>query len=124
MDTPKLDIGSLLDLLEKIQWKDYYKFSYNRTKFLLLMVEDDQEGPQDEEIAEYFRSTMIDGWDIYVHETLPDNSRKRSLFHEILEANLRDQGYSRNDAHRITLEEENKVFGPRQTDSLYFQNAK
>ena len=40
--------------------------------------------------------------------------RKRILFHEILEANLQDQGFSESEAHRITLAEEEKVFGQRE----------
>lgn len=111
---PEIKIQELLSLIESIKWENEYEFSYNGTNFLLFIItKEDIETFDAGESAEYHRSTLIDGYDIYLHDTIPEADRKRVLFHEILEANLQDQGFA-NDAHRITLKEEQKIFNERE----------
>jgi len=79
---------------------------------LLTLAEHEQNESHEE--AEYFESTGgKDGWDIYLLETLSEEKRRKKLFHEIVECNLRDQEYSNFEAHHIALDEEQKIFGER-----------
>ncbi len=111
---PELHSDALLALIDTLQWKSYFSFSFNRTNYVLIIKDTEtvargRAGAS----AEYFRSTAINGWDIYLHDTIPSPDRKRILFHEIMEINLRDQGFDQQEAHQVTLVEEEKQFGPR-----------
>ncbi len=116
---PELKTEKLLSLLRSVRWKNGYTFTFNGTEFYLCITEKERlsEATTEEEFgkpAEYFRSTLVEGFDIYLHDTIPKSERKRILFHEILEANLIDQGFSEPEAHSITLQEEEKIFGKRE----------
>lgn len=117
---PELKIEKLMVLLDTIKWEDGYEATFNGTVFCLhITPKEDLLGATEKELedfgdpAEYHASTLTDGWDIYLWDTIPDARRKRTLFHEILEINLRDQEFSNQRAHEIALTEEEKVFGPR-----------
>ena len=118
---PEIKTEELLSLLDSIKWKHGYRFSFNGTEFYLNITETEKlrkaeaEGTLTRfgEPAEYFRSTYVRGFDIYLHDTIPAADRNRILFHEILEANLRDQNFSQKEAHKLTLEAEKKTFGQR-----------
>ena len=112
---PIIKVDELLSTIDKIRWENGHEFSYNGTSYLLfLLTPAEHEQNESHEEAEYFESTgEKDGWDIYILETLSLEKRKKKLFHEIAECNLRDQKYSNSAAHQIALEEEQKVFGER-----------
>lgn len=110
---PEIKAEELISIIEDIKWEDYYGFSYNGTDFLLILLDqDDIDSGNGGEMAEFTESTIINGYDIYLFETIPETERKRILFHEILEANLQDQGF-KSQAHDIALAEERKYFGDR-----------
>ncbi len=118
---PEIKTNELLTLLDTIQWEQGYEFTFNKTNFFLDITDAEtlQKAKEEGRIekcglpAEYFRSTYINGYDIYLHDTIPLSDRKRVLFHEILEANLQDQGFTYTQAHNITIKEEEKKFGKR-----------
>jgi len=111
---PEINAENLLSFIDSIQWEQGYEFSYNGSNFLLDITDAETVARGQAGLpAEYFKSTAIDGWDIYLHDTIPEAERKRVLFHEILEANLKDQGFSKN-AHQLALKEEQKIFGERE----------
>jgi len=107
----KLKAEELFRFLDTLPFEHITEFSFNGTNFLLLLVDAEEiasgEAGQD---AEYARSDEIDGWDLNVFETLSGEIRKRKLFHEILECNLRDRGYSLKDAHNIAKKEEERIW--------------
>ncbi len=113
---PEIKTEELILVIDSIKWEQHHRSSYNGTTFQLFITERErlEESPGIfGEPAEYFASTEINGWDIYLHDTIPLEDRKRILFHEILEVNLLEQGFDRNHAHKLTLVEEEKVFGKR-----------
>lgn len=118
---PEIKTAELLDLLDKVEWKSGFEFEFNGTEFYLVVTPADvlAEAKTEDEMAdfgkpaEYIRSTHINGFDVYLHGTIPEKDRKRMLFHEILECNLVDQNFSEEEAHQITLGEEQRVFGER-----------
>lgn len=108
-------VDLLLSIIDNIKWENGYEFSYNGTRFLLfLLTSAEHEQNESNEDAEYFESTGKDGWDIYLLETLSLEKRRKKLFHEITECNLRDQDFTNSEAHQIALCEEQKVFGQRE----------
>jgi len=115
INRPEINIDELLATIDDIKWENGHEFSYNGTNFLLfLLTPAEHEQNESHEEAEYFESTGgKDGWDIYLLETLSVEKRRKKLFHEIAECNLRDQDFSNSEAHQIALEEEQKFFGER-----------
>jgi len=119
---PEIKTKELLELVDTIKWEHGYRFEFNGTKFNLVMTDAEsielaeKEGDKNRygEPAEYFQSTLIDGYDIYLHATISEADRRRIMFHEVLECNLRQQGYSSAEAHVITAKEEEKNFGKRE----------
>ena len=117
----ELRTEELLNILDSIKWELGYRFYFNGTNFHIITTPADEinesviKGERDQygEPAEYHQSTETDGYDIYLHDTIPESERKRVLFHEILEANLQNQGFSEKDAHSMTLQAEEKIFGQR-----------
>ncbi len=112
---PEIKTEELLDLLKTIEWKNRYAFSFNGKNFQLLIIPKEDLAEDKEsygEEAEFHISTEINGFDIYLHDTIPYEIRNRILFHEILEADLIKQGFS-DTAHEITIVEEERVFGKR-----------
>jgi hypothetical protein len=112
---PEIKVDELLSTIDNIRWENGYEFSYNGTSYLLfLLTPAEHEQNESNEEAEYFESTGgKDGWDIYLLETLSEEKRRKKLFHEIAECNLRDQKFSNSEAHQIALQEEQKFFGKR-----------
>lgn len=111
---PEIRIDELLSVIDNIRWENGFEFSYNGTSFLLfLLTPEEHEQNESNEEAEYFESTGKVGWDIYFLETLSAEKRRKKLFHEIVECNLRDQKFSNSEAHQIALNEEQKIFGKR-----------
>ena len=98
------NIRELLVLLDGdiVKWEDDCMFEFNGTEFYILITPKNElakaeaEGKLDiyHEPAEYYESTLVNGFDIYLHDTIPKSDRKRVLFHEILEVDLRQQGLS------------------------------
>jgi|GEM_PF-2363106 len=120
---PELKTEELLSMLSTVKWEQGYRFTFNGTEFYINITEAEAlAGVETEternkmfgEPAEYFESTYVKGFDIYLHDTIPEADRPKILFHEILEANLQDQGFSEPEAHKITLAEEEKIFGRRE----------
>lgn len=112
---PEIKVDELLSTIDNIRWENGFEFLYNGTHFLLfLLTPAEHEQNESNEDAEYFESTGKDGWDIYILETLSAEKKRKKLFHEIAECNLRDQEFSNSEAHKIALEEEQKIFGQRQ----------
>lgn len=113
---PKIEINSeeLLKTIDEIEWEEHYEFSYNGSDYILLLDTEEEADPETGG-AEYHQSTATPGaWDIYILETLSGEERKRKLFHEILECNLKDQGIDHEMAHNTAKQEEEKTFGNRQ----------
>ncbi|MFA4818973.1 MAG: hypothetical protein WC621_03965 [Patescibacteria group bacterium] len=116
---PELKTEELLALLDSIKWEQGYRFTFNGTEFYINITKAGRLAKAEAEgklakfgkSAEYFASTYVRGYDIYLHDTIPESDRRRILFHEILEANLRDQSFSLHEAHDIVLKEEQKAFG-------------
>lgn len=119
---PELKSKEILTLLDKIEWKDYFTFTFNGVGFCLIITPVDElektENSAEREKrfgkpAEYAESTYVVGFDIYLHDTIPQAERRRILFHEVLEASLRSQGLSESEAHAMALKEEERIFGKR-----------
>lgn len=108
---PEIYIQELLEIVDKIKFEYGEKINYNWTNFLLLLDTKEEAGL--ESPASFFYSTEIDGFDIYIKETLSLETRKRVLFHQILNANLLSQGLSLDEAHNIAKIEEEKIFDSR-----------
>jgi len=116
---PEIKIDQLLELLDTLEWENHYEFEYDGVEFLLIITDTEElqkaekEGTLDEhgEFAEFSASDLVDGFDIYLHDTIPIGRRKRILFHEILEATLGRKGFPLDKIHEIASREENKVFG-------------
>lgn len=111
---PEINTDELMSVIKEITWKERHEFSYNGSHFLLLLDNEEETDPVSDG-AEYSQSTAIKGWDIYILNTLSGEARDRRLFHEILECNLKDQGFF-DKAHDLALEEEEKVFGQRKNN--------
>ena len=109
---PEIKTQELISVIDSIKWEEDYEFSFNGSNFLLLLDTEDESDPEVQG-AEYHASTSINGWDIYALETLAGEERRRRLFHEILECNIKDQGFSHEIAHQTAFEEEQKKFGQR-----------
>jgi hypothetical protein len=115
---PEIKVDELLSTIDNIRWENGYEFSYNGTSFLLfLLTAAEHMQNESREEAEYFKSTEKEGWDIYFLETLTDEKRRKELFHEIAECNLRDQYFSNSEAHQIALTAEQHIFGRRKPNS-------
>jgi len=116
---PELKTEELLRLLKDIKWEYGSIFNFNGIPFQIIITNvdelaDDKTGEKYGEPAEFYESTEVPGgFDIYLHDTIPESERERILFHEIMEANLTSQGIKDSERHDITLQEEEKVFGKR-----------
>lgn len=110
---PEIDFKAILNVIDNLEltFDDYEAFEYMGTGFLII-PDDNPESLRESGGAWYINSTAIDGFDIYLQESLSKEQRKRRLFHEVLEINLRDkQGFGQEDAHNIAQAKEQEVFG-------------
>ncbi len=112
----EIKVDELLSVIDAIKWENGHEFTYNGTSFLLfLLTQAEHEQNESHEEAEYFKSTEKEGWDIYLLETLSAEKRRKELFHEIVECNLRDQYFSNSEAHQIAMNAEQNIFGQRES---------
>lgn len=110
--TPVVKAEELLNTVNHLKLQEGEKFSYNGTNFLLIFSDKTSES-DDHAKAVFHTSTLIDGFDIYILDSVPDDEKRRMLFHEMLEANLRDQSLNNMEAHNLAVENEQKIFGDR-----------
>lgn len=117
---PEVNIEELLHFLDEIEWENGNSFEFNETEFLMFistveeLIEGKDEGREFGDEAEIFASSVVDGFDIYLHDTIDKSQRKRVLFHEILEGNLRHKfNLDEQQAHSVAFGQEEKIFGPR-----------
>jgi len=105
----------LVDLVNSLSFEDQEKITFNGSRYLLwLFTEEDMNTGDEHEKVFYSASTADRGcWDIYMLENLSDAEKKRSMFHEILECNLKDRGFDESLTHELALKAEEEVFGQR-----------
>ena len=110
----------LVQFIGELKFEDYEKFTFAGTNFLLILTDPTTDDLQDSDAhvnsrspAVFHASTAIDGFDVYLVRTAPADVRKRLLFHEMFEAILQSRGVDESVAHKITEEEEEKIFGHR-----------
>jgi hypothetical protein len=118
LKNPEFDSSEILSFLDSLEVNHCQKFSFGGTNFNLIIISPgDPNDPSysesnlnDPEYPFYTQSTLIKGFDIYIPPNLSPEKTKHVLFHEILECNLRNQGFSRDNAHEITVKEGRKFF--------------
>ncbi len=105
----------LLKFLDTNKIKEYTPYEFKNSIFQIIWINKDGVDETDGGDAYYYKSTMIHGWDIYLLKTLSKESKRRKLFHEILEIYARDQGLeTEEEAHAMTIAQEEKIFGKRE----------
>ena len=110
---PEINLPELLRVLDHIKFEYGEEIHYNGTNFLLIPTDETDESDNHAE-AVFHTSTAIDGFDIYLLNSLSGAEKRRRLFHEILEADLRGQGFEQDEAHDIAKTEEQKKFGSKE----------
>ena len=111
---PNLEIESSIREIMSVLQEDPQDFDVfecmGRLYHIIPMTKEDMgDGPE----AFFSLSSEIDGHDIYILETLTKEDRHKRLFHELLEQYIQSHGYDGEDAHKIVLEQEEKIFGKR-----------
>ncbi|MFA5050856.1 MAG: hypothetical protein WC499_01950 [Patescibacteria group bacterium] len=109
--TPEIHSQELLKIIENVKWEEGEGIEYNGTTFLLFFSDETSESDGHQDAASYQSPSHITDFDIYLLKSLSIEDKKRRLFHEILEADLRKQGFNYNEAHDLTKVEEQKTFG-------------
>lgn len=106
--------------IDSILWEEGTTFTFNGIKFHLIITPKEnleqakKEGKLHEygKIGEFFQSA--NGYDIYLHGTIPEFERKRVLFHLIFAASFQHyQNLPEQKAYQQAREAEEKIFGPR-----------
>ncbi len=118
-----IPIEELMAYIDTIKWEEGHESMFNGiTIHLIVTPRDSLEQAEKEgtlsgygKPAEFHRSES-GTWDIYLHDTIPEQERKRVLFHELVEINMIADGLSQSDAHKVALREELKIFGKRTVD--------
>ncbi len=102
-------VQELLSLVKTVTFDTYKPIKFKGIPFLFFWSsEQDDRG-----YGFYAYSTLTGGIDVYVFEGAPQDQMERVLFHEIWEASLR-QHCDEEEAHRLTLELEEQLFGQRE----------
>ncbi len=110
--TPEIHSDELLQKIEQVKWEYMEKLEYNGINFLLFWPEKTSESDGHKDAV--FHASIVADFDIYILSSLPVQEKKRRIFHEVLEASLRRQGYNNNEAHSFAEAEERKNFNNRQ----------
>ena len=106
--TPDIHSEQLLQIIEQVKWEDMEELEYNGTNFLLFFS--DKTSESDGHSDAVFHASSIADFDIYILRSLSVQEKKRRLFHEVIEANLRKQGFNNREAHALAEAEEKKIF--------------
>ncbi len=110
---PEILKDEALRTVSNLKFEDFESFSYHNINFLLILVtKEDISGPGNQEEIFLSASTATRGFDIYMLDTLSIEDKKRRIFHEIIEADLRKQGFGEG-SHELALKTEVDIFGER-----------
>jgi hypothetical protein len=112
LKTPEIHPEELLQRIEQVKWEDMEGLEYNGINFLLFWPEKTSESDGHRDAV--FQASDVADFDIYILSSLPVLEKKRRLFHEVLEASLRRQGYNGNEAHSLAETEEQKIFNNKE----------
>lgn len=105
--TPGVDYRELNRVIENIKFEEEERVEYNGSISVLHILENSLD-------AYFIEGKEPNKYFLMMGDRLSADERKRLLFHEILEANLRDQKFDNKMAHHISLLEEEKNFGKRE----------
>jgi hypothetical protein len=118
METPEFNrrpeiadqkLKELLSILDSIKFKDFEEFDFDGVKFLLQILPPSHL-KKEEGGAWFSSSTYIEGIDIYIVKKQSPETRKRQMFHEVVEARAQGMGFDQDTAHQYALEQEQKIF--------------
>ena len=109
-------VPKLLSLLDKISFDAYKIFRFRGIPFLFFYMAEVEES-DDYSPAIFRYSTLTGGYDVYLFRGVPEDQRKRCLFHEVMEASLVAKGLEIQEAHELAKAEEESIFGPRELAS-------
>lgn len=112
LKTPDIHSKQLLRTIERVRWEDMEELEYNGTSFLLFFPEETSESDGHRDAV--FHVSSVADFDIYILSSLPIQEKKRRLFHEVVEADLRKQGLNNEESHAIAEEEEQRIFSAQQ----------
>jgi hypothetical protein len=104
---PRIDSCQLCQIIENVKWEEGEEIEYNGTNLLLSILDNSLD-------AYFIQDVKPNKYFLMMGNRLSTNERKRFLYHEILEANLRDQGFDNKMAHHISFLNEEKIFGKRE----------
>lgn len=112
----------LAEFVKTIPWENGYIFEFAGIAYFLCVTTEEElaecktakeRKEKYGESAEYFGSDTVDGFDIYLHDTIPGSERERVLFHEISETIQIRGGKKRDDAHAMACKAEEQIYGKR-----------
>lgn len=108
---PEIYSQKLLQAIENVKWEEMEELEYNGTNFLLFFPDTTSESDGHQDAV--FHASSVADFDIYILSSLPIQEKKRRLFHEVLESDLRKQGFNNNEAHAFVEAEEQKIFNDK-----------
>ena len=110
---PEIFKDEALRIVNGLKFEDFEDFSFHNINFLIILInkEDIGDSSNQEEIF-LSASTATRGFDIYMLDALSVEDKKRRVFHEIIEADLRRQGFGE-ESHKLATKTEVEVFGER-----------
>ena len=110
---PEVNVGELMATINSLRWEDGEQFFYNGSEYHYISLREEEIDPVVGPVWYARSSEDARVWDVYVLDTLPEADRVRMVFHEMLECNLKDQGFGHEEVHGLALEQEEKQFGKR-----------
>ncbi len=107
---PELKIEDVAQAIENLKFEDYEEFECLGFRFLIILnTPEDLEASENKEEV-FFTQSSTGNFDIYILKTLTEQEKKRKVFHEIIEASLRAQGFDNQQAHEEAKKAETQYF--------------
>lgn len=114
LEQQEISKDDALKIVNALKFDDYELFSYEGIHFLIILCRQDEiDSDENKEEVFFAQSTAIDGFDIYVLDSLSTEEKRRRVLHEVIEASLIKQGFDNKTAHGSALKVELDVFGKR-----------
>ena len=104
-------IKEVKEFSDKLKIKEYKPFIFDEIECQIIFL--GREDLDEDGDIWFSASNTISGYDIYIFDELSEETKKRKLFHELLEIDLLKQGVDSDIAHNIAKTEEEKIFGER-----------
>ena len=107
---PEIETDLIFKTVNSLKFSNFEKFGYQGHNFTIILCTQNDIDTSEDKRQVFYSELTLGNFDLYILKTLPTAEKRKRIFHEVIEAILKTQGYENQKAHELASIEMNKYF--------------